>query len=174
MPMEQQHLASCLMRDRAKLFAFIWAIVHDEHLAEDVLQDVSALVLEKHMEIENEAHLLGWMRRAARFLSFKALDKQRRRPLSLDEAVIDLLDRHWEDLDRQSSSDRVDALRDCLGKLSPYASQLVRLRYAEGLSGHSLAKAVERKIDTVYVALSRIHRAIRECIEQRMGKGGES
>ncbi|MFI4861600.1 MAG: sigma-70 family RNA polymerase sigma factor [Phycisphaerales bacterium JB063] len=172
MPMDQKQLVTCLMRDRAKLFAFIWAIVHDEHLAEDVLQDVSALVLEKRDEIESESHLLGWMRRAARFRAFKALDKRGKRPLSLDEEVVGLLEEHWERLDRQSSSDRVDALQKCLEQLTPYTSELIRLRYAEGLSGGRLATTVGRKVETVYVALSRTHRALRECIERRMGKGG--
>ena len=172
MSMQQQQIVRCLMRDRAKLFAFIWAIVQDEHLAEDVLQDVSALVLEKQAEIKSETHLLAWLRRAARFKAFQAIDKRKRRPMVLDEKVIDLLERDWARIDHQASGDRVDALRACLAKLSPYAARLIRLRYVEGLSGQRLAEAVERKTETIYVALSRTHRVLRECIERRLREKG--
>ena len=56
----------------------------------------------------------------------------------------------------------------CLEQLSPCAQNLVKLRYAEGVSGERLAEVVDRSLNTVYVALSRIHRSLGDCIKQRL------
>ena len=69
MAVDQKIIVRVLLRDRGKLLAYIGAIVRDAHIAEDVLQEVSMLALEKQEQILNEAAVLPWMRTAARFRS---------------------------------------------------------------------------------------------------------
>ena len=46
MSIDQPTAVKGLMKDRARLIAYIYAIVRDWHLAEDLFQDVSALAIE--------------------------------------------------------------------------------------------------------------------------------
>src|SRR5690348_1188332 len=92
MPIDQPTLVRALLRDRARLHGFIWAIVRDEDLAEDVLQEVMLLALAKRETIDSESQLPGWTRKAARFKSFEALRRKHATPVTLDDRVIDLLE----------------------------------------------------------------------------------
>jgi RNA polymerase sigma-70 factor (ECF subfamily) len=156
-----------LLRERVKLLAYIRAIVRDDDLAEDVFQEVALLALHKREEIGDVQHFLGWMRLTSRHRALKSL-RRRRHHLLLDEALLDRLEEHWAEYDAPAGTDLVDALRHCLERLSPKARDLVRLRYGEGVSGRMLAEAVGQSLNTVYVALSRIHRSLGECIRRRL------
>jgi RNA polymerase sigma-70 factor (ECF subfamily) len=156
-----------LLRERVKLLAYIRAIVRDHHLAEDVFQEVAVLAVRKGDEIRDGRHFLAWMRLAARHRALKAQRRQHQY-LLLDETLLDQMDDQWAEQDPSSASDLVETLRSCVERLSPYARNLVKLRYVDGLSGLRLAEVVDRTLNTVYVALSRIHRSLGECIKQRL------
>jgi RNA polymerase sigma-70 factor (ECF subfamily) len=141
--------------------------VRDDHLAEDVFQDVAVLAVRKRDEIRDGRHFLAWMRLTSRHRALKVL-RQRRHQLLLDEALLDRLDEQWAEHDLASGGDLEEALRRCLERLSPHARHLVQLRYAEGVSGQQLAEVVDRSLNTVYVTLSRIHRSLGDCIRQRL------
>jgi RNA polymerase sigma-70 factor (ECF subfamily) len=156
-----------LLRERIKLLAYIAAIVRDDHLAEDVFQEIAVLAIRKHREIQDQRHFLAWMRLTARHRALKVL-RQRKQSLFLDEELLAQLDQQWAEYDPTPASDLVEALRHCLEELSPYARHLIKLRYADGISGQRLAEAVDRQLNAVYVALSRIHRSLGDCIRRRL------
>jgi RNA polymerase sigma-70 factor, ECF subfamily len=160
-----------LLRERVKLLAYITAIVRDNHLAEDVFQEVALLAVRKRDEIRDGQHFLAWMRLAARHHALKVLHRQQRQ-LFLDEILLDHLDEQWAELDPSSDSDLMEALRHCVERLSPHARDIIKLRYADGISGLRLAEVVDRSLNTVYVALSRIHRSLGDCIRQRLASQG--
>jgi RNA polymerase sigma-70 factor (ECF subfamily) len=164
MAIEQDTIVRVLVKDRAKLLAYIWAIVSDVHTAEDVLGDVTVLAVKKREQITNEAHLAGWLRTTARTEALKALRTRRSRPTPMSDQLIDALDTEWATRDGDSSDDLSEALQTCLGRLSPKSRELVKLRYADGLSGADLAARLHQQIKSIYVAISRVHRALGDCI----------
>lgn len=166
MSMEQIEIVRVLLRDREKLFAYIWSIVRDAHIADDVFQDVSLLTIERRHEIGDEQHLGGWLRRAARLKALEALRARKRMPTILSDEAMNLLEAHWQELDGLSASDMVESLRTCMAKLTPYARQVVKLRYVDGMCGEKVAATLNRKLDTIYKSLSRIHRSLRDCMKR--------
>lgn len=163
---DQDLLVRILLTERTKLLGYIASIIPDHHLAEDVFQEVSVAAVRKHREIQSAGHLMGWLRKAARL---RALEMRRDRsvhPVLLDPAVLDALEGQWDEQDAKSSSHEVEMLRKCLQKLRGYPRQLIELRYREGISGAALAERVGRKVQTVYVALSRTHRTLAVCVER--------
>jgi RNA polymerase sigma-70 factor (ECF subfamily) len=147
--------------------AYIRAIVRDDHLAEDVFQDVAVLAVRKCHEINDNRHFLAWMRLTSRHVALKLL-RHRQHQLLLDETLLERLEGEWAEHDPVASADLVEVLRRCLDGLSAYARNVVRLRYGEGLSGGRRAEVLDRSLNTVYVTLSRIHRRLGECIRQRL------
>ncbi len=166
MVMDQYTIVRTLLRDRTRLLAYIWTIVHDEHLAEDIYQELSELVLRKQDHFQDEAHLLRWARRAARFRAIRALRQRHSAPMLLSDETLDLLESHWNDADAQRQQMPIDALCHCLSKLSPYARRIITFRYVHNLTGDSLAQKLRRSRNTVYVAMSRIHRTLAQCIRR--------
>ena len=163
-----------LMTDRAKLLGYIFAIVRDRHLSEDLFQDVVTLAIQKHGEISDENHLLLWARKAARNKSLESLRKKKYRPLTLDRDVLDLLEAPWVKLDRLDAKHEMDQLRRCLGKLSPKVLRIVNLKYVDGLSGIQIAEMVGNEVHSVYVALTRAHRSLEDCIQRGRLRGAHA
>lgn len=165
MAIDQDLLLRTLLAERNKLLGYIGTIIPDDHLAEDIFQEVSVAAVRKQDQIESAAHLMGWLRKAARV---SALEMRRNRsvhPMVFDTAVLDALEEQWHSGDEEASSDQMEMLRKCLQKLGGYPRQLIDLRYGQGISGAALAERVGRKVQTVYVALSRAHRSLAHCVE---------
>jgi RNA polymerase sigma-70 factor, ECF subfamily len=167
MAIENDILVRVLLRDREKLFAYCWAIVRDPHLAEEVFQEVSMLALQKRDSIADAQHLAGWLRHAARRKALEAVRDRRAKPTLLDNALLDLLEPEWQRWDDTPSATLLDALRDCVGRLGANARELIDLRYGQGLKSSRIAEKLHRKIETVYVALSRVHGKLAECVRLR-------
>ena len=170
MAIEQDTIVRVLVKDRARLLAYIWAIVSDVHTAEDVLSDVTVLAVKKREQIVDEAHLAGWLRVAARTEALKALRTQRGRAMPMSDRLIDLLDAEWTRHDATASDELSEALQICLDRLPPRSRQLVKLRYADGLTGAVLAQKLNQQIKSVYVAISRVHRALGDCIRAHQAR----
>ena len=60
-----------------------------------------------------------------------------------------------------------------MAKLSAHARTILGLRYAEEVSSARVAEVMQVKVQSVYVALARIHRALGDCIRRRRA-GGEA
>ena len=77
------------------------------------------------------------------------------------------------DLDRSEPgeagwSDRAEALNRCVGRLGEAARDLLRMRYADGMTAAAIADAQSRTAAAVYQTLSRIHRSLRRCVEREL------
>ena len=59
-------------------------------------------------------------------------------------------------------------LERCIAKLSSYSNKLIMLRYNNNLTGAKLAQVLNKKVKSVYVALSRTHHALRECMRKQI------
>jgi len=171
MALDRDTVVRLLMRERTKILAYVYAILRDHHAGEDVLQEVSVLAIDRCAEIEGEKHSLGWVRLAARFKALKALRQRRTQPVGLDDEVLDLLEGHWQRFDDTAASEMVDTLRRCLDRLTPNARRLVTMKYVDGLDGARIAERLDRQVRSVYTALSRIHRALSECLASEDSAG---
>lgn len=168
MSLDEAKLAQLLVREHDKLAAYAWSLVRDDHLVDDLLQELALIAIRKRDEILDEEHFLAWMRVTCRLTALDMLKRRNRRPHPLGEAVLDLLDSEWQQHDVHASADTIGALRECLKQLSPYARNLVELRYGQGLKSGRIAEVVQRRINTVYVALARVHQTLAACIEDRL------
>lgn len=174
MPLKQDIVVQLLLKHRGKLLGAIRAMVSDEHLAEDIFQEISIAAINKHEEIASEDHFGPWMRKAARLQSLTALRNRNRLPKSLPDEVLGSLEPHWRQFDGRADADMSDALRNCLEGLGPYARQLIKTRYVEGKIGNDLAAALQRSMNTVYVALTRVHHTLRDCLRRRLTEEASS
>jgi RNA polymerase sigma-70 factor (ECF subfamily) len=172
MALKQDIVVQLLLMHRGKLVGAIRAMVGDEHLAEDIFQEVSIAAVSKCEEIESIEHFGGWLRCAARFQGLIALRNRNRLPRSLSPEVMELLEAHWQHFDAKADIDIAETLRNCIEKLGPYAKQVIVTRYDEGKQGTKLADAMNRNVQAVYKALTRAHSALRKCIQDRLAASG--
>ena len=169
MPVDQSTITTTILRDRAKLLAYIGSIVRDAHIAEDVLQEISMLAIEKQDQIQDADMLLPWLRVAARYRSLKAIEKLGRRPALMDSQLLDLMEPHWQEVDPLAMQETNRALEGCVKKLPPQGQKLIELRYGVALSVREIANQLGRKTDTLYKHFTRIHAALLRCMKQANG-----
>jgi RNA polymerase sigma-70 factor (ECF subfamily) len=169
MPITEENLVRVLLKEQPRLLAFLQAIVRRDAVVEDLFQDLSLRAVRNRESIENEEHFVRWLYRSARN---RAIDELRKSQVpSLDGRSLDLLEAEWSTPSRFEASDRADALAQCVEQLQPAAKQLIELRYDDGLSGEQIAERVSRKPSAVYMQLSRVRKALHDCIQQRLGHG---
>lgn len=172
MPVAEADLMRVLLREQPRLLAYIRAIVVNQHLAEDVFQDVSILALQARVDLESELHLAHWLRRTARHKALNAAQKKSNRIATLSTQTLDLLESEWDRADALDLAEQVQKLEHCIDLLPDPGRKLIRLRYRDGLSGKEIAGQVGRKTEAVYMALSRLRVALRRCVETgKMGGG---
>jgi RNA polymerase sigma-70 factor (ECF subfamily) len=162
-----------LLANRAMLLGYINVITGDATLAEDVFQEVSIVVMEKFAAVDSQEGFRPWARTIARFQALKAVNKRRANPLVLASETIDRLDQAWEERDREDPrTSSVAALERCIAKLTPRAQELVELRYRQDLSGQSISERLRKPLNTIYVAISRIHRTLADCVRGELAREG--
>jgi RNA polymerase sigma-70 factor, ECF subfamily len=155
-----------LLEDRAPLVGFIRAIVGSRSLAEDVFQELAILVMRKHADIPNPEAFPGWIRRAARFEARNALRKHSREHLAISEDVAELFERQAPE--PIPTNLHIEALERCIELLSPAARTLVKLKYHQGQTGEEMSDHLGKPLNTIYVSLSRIHKALGQCVKSRL------
>ena len=166
MAMDRDAIVQILLRERVRLTACAAAVARDVHAADDIYQQVVLAALQHADQLQDARHVLAWALRAARH---RAIDlAHRRRLVALPDEVLDLMEADWADPDPGAWSDRAEALHRCLGRVADPAREVLRLRYAEGLSAVAIAGKLRRTADAVYQMLSRTHRALRKCVEREL------
>jgi RNA polymerase sigma-70 factor, ECF subfamily len=172
-PLDRDIAVRLLISGRSNLLGYIFSIVRDWGVADDIFQEISILTLKKCDAIRDSNHFGGWVRSAARLEAMNVLRKRNRSPRPLGNSVLDLLDSAWDAAEANVPSDQLESLRACMKKLTDRARHILHLRYAEGIKGEALAEVLQQPPNTVYVALSRIHQRLAKCIEQRASEQEE-
>ena len=167
---DEDLLVRLLIKERSKIVAYIRSIVFNHHLAEDVYQNVAVIVLRKRHLVEGDDKLLNWVLGVARLEALTAMRKRRGSELVFDEQLLDLLDSNWKQYVEREATTEVEmreTLESCLKRLPKKSKNILRLRYMEGLTGEKLAEKLDMKLNTAYVTLSRVHKALKECVKSR-------
>lgn len=168
MGMEPDAVVQLLLRERLRVVAAATAIVRDVHAADDLFQQVVLAALENRSQLKNAGHLRAWALRAARHRAIDLARKKQLRPLSTE--VLDLFEADWGDPAGVGSPEQVEALRRCVGRLGAPARDLLHMKYFEGLTAPTIAGRLRRTADAVYQSLSRLHRALRDCVERELAQ----
>lgn len=170
MGMESDRLLRLLLAQRGMLLGYILSIVRDIHLAEDVFQEASLIILKKGGVLEEEREFGVWARRVARLEALTAMRKRQNSPELLEPELLDLLDKDW---DRHAIVEpAAQAMRHCIEQLPEKARRLIELRYVAQLPGNVLAEKLKQPANTIYVTLSRIYRVLSKCVQERLALEG--
>lgn len=159
-------------RHQGRVRAFLAARLARADDVDDLAQDVFIAVFRSADRFDGRDAVWPWIKGIATHIlqgHLRSRYRDRLRPVERLEETIDQLGAAaMEALD--DDDERVlGALGACLETLSPEARELVRRRYADGAAVDELARELRRKAHSLSVTLLRIRRALRTCIEGRLG-----
>lgn len=168
--MDRETVIRTLVSDRAKLLAYVWSIVRDNHAAEDLYQDVIVVAMGQVETLSDPLHVLKWSRATLRNKALEHLRKKRTAAAFMSADVLDALEGHWSQHDARGAGDMTEALRHCLALLTGNARNLVDMRYGKGMRGTDIAASTGKTPHSIYVALSRVYKTLGDCISTRVAK----
>ncbi|MEM6913546.1 MAG: sigma-70 family RNA polymerase sigma factor [Pseudomonadota bacterium] len=158
---------------QSSLYAFICSLLGNSENARDVLQNTNLVIWEKSAEFDRSRPFKPWAFKIA-YLQVMAFRKsQSRDRLIFDDAFMHGM---AQDIARRNEQleDRLSALDLCIQRLPKHHQQIVRKRYAQGLSVQDIAAQVGQKANTLAVLLYRVRKALALCVENAAAHGGHS
>ena len=161
---EARTFAEMVRAHQAMVFSIAYHFLRDRFAAEEVAQDVFLQLHAKLGGLENDDHVVFWLRRAA---SHRSIDYARRlRPgaVALDDAP-----------ELAADSDPGDPLlrvrlRALIATLAEAPRMAMILRYQEELMPEEIARVMDMPVRTVKSHLQRSLALLREKIERSMGE----
>lgn len=155
-----------VLAHRTMLKIHILCIVRDSHLAEDTLSDATLAIVRSWHTYDRTKPFEPWARGVARNVALANLRKHQRATVVLDETVLEALggafDAGGGEADLEGKKQR---LRACIAKLPERSRELVQWRYFDDVSYTDIAQRTRRTISALYMAFSRIHVALAECVK---------
>jgi RNA polymerase sigma factor (sigma-70 family) len=173
--MQQPKLTLDFLQNRQALLGFIFALTRNQHVAEEVFQEVALAILGEASAGKSVDPFLPWAREVARRRVIEYYRKTSRRdaPAPLTESMVELIGASFGENEEapERDSERVSTLRQCIAQLSDRARQVIQLRYATELGIDAIAQSVEWQAASVKVLLSKTRKALAECIRAKLAAG---
>jgi RNA polymerase sigma-70 factor (ECF subfamily) len=133
---------------------------------DDLLQDVFLSFLSAHFEDRGEASTRAFLRRIARNLFLKSIQRDRRQIVTLDPVAAESA---WVEFEREDGgTGYLTALKRCLEGVRGRAAEVLKLRYDEGVRLTSVASRLGLTESGVKSILVRTKRRLRDCIQRRL------
>ena len=133
---------------------------------DDLAQDVFLSFLSARFEDRGEASTRAFLRRIARNLFLKTMQRERRGIVTLDPSVAESA---WVDFERDDGgSGYMSAMKECLKSIRGRAAEVLRLRYAESVRLTLVAAKLGLTESGVKSILVRTKRKLRDCIQRRL------
>jgi len=163
-----KQVSSDFLAKRQNLMAFIYWLVRDPHVSEDIFQEVWIKLLEaleSGVRIDDQAK---WCRGVAKNLILHHWRDQRDAKVVPDSELIEKIEIAFSEADDTDWSGRREALSQCMEQLPGKLRNLLTLKYEMGHSMEAIAREANQSSAGVIKALLRVRQSLRQCIERRL------
>jgi RNA polymerase sigma-70 factor (ECF subfamily) len=162
-----------LGQNQRRIFLYVMGLVPNWNDAEEIIQETNLVLWREFDQFQLGTNFAAWACKVA-FHQVLAWRKRKQRdrlefsPAFLEAVAAEAITA------ADALEERSRALAGCVGKLPDAQRDLLRLRYTEGLSVDAIARQVDRSVEAVYRALSRIRHAVHQCVTQTMTREARS
>lgn len=159
---------------QGKLRAFLAMREDDRNLVDEMSQDAFVVAFQKLETFDQSKPFYPWLKGIALNIQRNEMRKRQKSDLPVDvAALVKLLDEvaleRADQLEKYMGNISIfEALNDCRDRLEKTARQVVDDHYSLGYSLAATAVRAGKSTKAVSVALVRIRRALRQCIERKV------
>ncbi len=166
-PIDGETFTRLLLQNQRRIAGLIFSLVPRGADADDVMQETCAVMWRKFSEFQAGTDFGAWALRIARFQVMSFYSRRRRAQARLSDETIEAVADTIAEI-RWESSDRVEALRTCIGQLKEREFELVQRRYSEGERIEEIAGHLGSTVHAVYKALARLHVRLLACVNSKL------
>jgi RNA polymerase sigma-70 factor (ECF subfamily) len=152
-----------------RLQFYVTALLPTANDASDVLQETSMVLWRKFDSFELGTDFFAWACKIARLQVLKFREGQGRSVRLFDASLLETLAVEAGD-ETLVCSVPLQALENCLSKLSELDRLLIRRRYQPGTTVQQLAADLGRSANSLSKSLGRIRRTLLECIDRTLAR----
>ena len=166
-PVDGEAFTRLLLQNQKRIAGLIYSLVPRGADADDVIQETCSVMWRKFGEFEPGTDFGAWALRIARFQVMSYYNRRRRVQARLSDETIEALTDTIAEI-RWESSDRIEALRTCVGQLKEREFDLVQRRYGVGENIGEIAGHIGSSVHAVYKALARLHVRLLACVNSKL------
>ena len=164
-------LTSLIIRYQQSIYGYIYSLIPNRAVAEDILQETFLTVVERFDSFEPGTNFLAWARTIAFWKVRQAKASYLRSKVVFSESLINAL--HENQVEISSVAEhRHEALDRCLGKLKERDRILILKRYSRGKGVEDAARETGRSLQAAYKALARLRRRLVDCVDKELMNEG--
>jgi len=156
------------------LLAYVYSIVADSTLAEDIAQQTFLIAYRKIDSLRHPAAFPAWLRGIARLEAYAAL-RRRGREFPVEPAALQQLDEAYRSFEEKAPAetweDRFRVVERCFGQLPGMLQTVCRLHYFENRKAREIAETQGINLNAVLKRLERARTAIRDCVRRHFTGG---
>lgn len=168
-PVDQTEFHRLFMQSQRRIFGYILTLLPRLTDAEEVFQQSCVIILGKAAQFAPGTDFVAWACQIAKFEVYNYRRRQQGERLHFDDALLDRIAAcrlQKSDLLEQE----LDALRGCVEKLPPSDRHLIQEQYKRRITSRTLAAELGRPTNSVYKAIQRIRRRLRDCVEKVLSR----
>lgn len=162
------------------LYQFIFYMVKDKHLTEDLIQEVYIKVLKSYSNFKGESSLKTWLFSIARHVAidhFRAQERKRKRILEFfdwNERGQKIKDERPLPDEMAVQSEEIKQLYKYLDQCTPDQKSVLILRYIQSFSIRETADILNFSTSKVKTTQHRGLKVLRKHMEDNQRRGGDS
>ena len=161
---DRSALAEVYARFQRPLFSYLFHLLGQQEMAEDVLQEVMVIVWQKAHTLQGDAKAAQWIFGVAHHQAFKALRRGATITFVELDAALELPDAALDpeaDILRRATHDEIAQALACL---TPEHREALELAFFQDFSGKEIAEIVGVPLGTVKSRLSYARRALKAAL----------
>ena len=176
--MEAKQLFEILIRENATmLLAFLRSAVRDANTADDLFQETMLVAWRRLEDYDRSRPFGAWLRGIAGKLLFASFRAQKGQPKNLDQSDLEWLDGRYAKLQDQPGdtfSEKLSALRDCVGSLPQSYRDPIRMKYQDGMPLGIIGQSLSITLETLKKRLTRAKRTLADCLDRKITTAEQS
>lgn len=157
------------MSCQKNLYAFILASVRNYNDADDILQDTATVMWRKFNEFDKNTNFTAWGISISKNLIKKYYSERKRSRIQFNDKLFQKISKTMEKSVGQVDR-RQEALKRCSKKLNDSGHTLIDMRYGNGMTIKAISKRLNRSVESLYKAISRLQDALQKCINKELLK----
>ncbi len=166
---ETKLFMSLVLPNQRKLYVYILSLVIHPSDADDILQDTLALMWRKFDDFQAGTDFVAWGKAIARYKVLNYLKKNKSAKIQFDTDVLKIIESESHQID--NFSERLEAMKKCLKKLTEKEQGLLNMRYGKDFSFKKMALQMGISKQSAYRSISRIHAKLIKCVKYALGLG---
>jgi RNA polymerase sigma-70 factor (ECF subfamily) len=152
-----------LGQNQRRIFLYVMSMVPNWNDAEEIIQETNLVLWREFARFQPGTNFTAWACKVALHQVLAWRKRVKRCRLEFSPAFLEAVAEEATGA-ADVLEERSHCLARCIEKLPADRRQLLKLRYNDGLAIETIARQLARTDEAIYRALSRIRRALHECV----------